>query len=512
MAPGILKNVPALLFMRFLFAALSILFLGSGHLLHCANLPTYTVERLNDGRPIIDKAAFDAAGVSEDGGNINGPCLVKIPDWIAPEDRADPEANYYLYFAHHGGNYIRMAWAEAVIGPYTLYNMRPELGQDERGVYALPQPEEKIIVETNTPGQRIEIRGHIASPRVLVDHENQRFVMFFHAMTGVYETEESTKTSYNGQKTVLTTSADGLDFNGNLKPIVLGRSYFHVWDYGGRAYAFANDGQFFVSPEGSTISNDGWWHAPAGYDHHHNHVNHPLETSIWRRIEPGPIRAAFDADANEGIDDPRHFATRLVGDQLHVFYTCRNDGPEVILLNKIDLSDSGDWETWETSWPPEEVLRPEREWEGANYPPEPSSTGGATGVNQLRDPFVYEEDGRIYLFYTGAGEEAIGLAELTPTPVLSSIEGRLWKDGDDNQWLAADVVRRTDAASPWTLETTDQLQATEWDGCVLDGINHVLELLSPDVYGDGCWEKLRFRTRLQEPAPDHLFLRLKYPR
>jgi len=29
-----------------------------------------------------------------------------------------------------------------------------------------------------------------------------------------------------------------------------------------------------------------------------------------------------------------------------------------------------------------------------------------------RDPFVYEEDGRVYLFYSVAGEQGIGLAEV----------------------------------------------------------------------------------------------------
>jgi MYXO-CTERM domain-containing protein len=378
-----------------------------------ASAQTYTVQRLNGGEPIITEAMFTQAG-STRGGNINGPCVIRVPDWVEPEDRPDADARYYMYFAHHGGNYIRMAWAETVTGPWTLHEVSG-VGADDLGVFALPQPDDKVIVETNTPGQRIELRDHIASPRVLVDDVNHRFVMFLHGMTGVYETAESTSTSFNGQTTMLTTAGDGLDFNGNLKGIRLGRSYFHVWQHDGRAYAFANDGQLYQSPAGSTISNDAWWQAPAGYDHHHNHVNHPTEDSIWRRLEPGPIRADYAADPDEEIDDPRHFATRLAGDELHVFYSARGDAPESILLSKIDLS-SGDWNTWDATWPAELILKPELEWEGANYPVQPSTTGSATGVNQLRDPFIFEDDGRIYLFYTGAGEEAIGVAELTPVP------------------------------------------------------------------------------------------------
>ena len=62
---------------------------------------------------------------------------------------------------------------------------------------------------------------------------------------------------------------------------------------------------------------------------------------------------------------------------------------------------------------PVELLRPERAWEGARLPLV-ASQGGAIDVpvNQLRDPAIYEEDGRVYLLYSVAGERGIGLAEV----------------------------------------------------------------------------------------------------
>ena len=33
---------------------------------------------------------------NNDGENINGPSLIKVPDWIK-----SPLARYYLYFSHH---------------------------------------------------------------------------------------------------------------------------------------------------------------------------------------------------------------------------------------------------------------------------------------------------------------------------------------------------------------------------------------------------------------------------
>ena len=48
--------------------------------------------------------------------NINGPCLIKVPSWVVK-----PLGRYYLYFAHHKGSYIRMAYSNYVEGPYRVY-------------------------------------------------------------------------------------------------------------------------------------------------------------------------------------------------------------------------------------------------------------------------------------------------------------------------------------------------------------------------------------------------------
>ena len=97
---------------------------------------------------------------------------------------------------------------------------------------------------------------------------------------------------------------------------------------------------------------------------------------------------------------------------LYVFWTQVGDAPERILLSTIDLSPP--WETWNES-APVELLRPERPWEGADAPLEPSVRSVAYGrVNQLRDPAIFEEDGRSFLLYAVAGESGIAIAELRP--------------------------------------------------------------------------------------------------
>jgi hypothetical protein len=52
-----------------------------------------------------------------DGANINYPSLIKVPEWIAK-----PLGRYYLYFsAHRHAGYIRLAYANEITGPWTVY-------------------------------------------------------------------------------------------------------------------------------------------------------------------------------------------------------------------------------------------------------------------------------------------------------------------------------------------------------------------------------------------------------
>jgi hypothetical protein len=49
---------------------------------------------------------------------------VEIPDWVPIEERANPIASHYMYFAHHEGKYIRMAWTDDVASDnWRLFNV-----------------------------------------------------------------------------------------------------------------------------------------------------------------------------------------------------------------------------------------------------------------------------------------------------------------------------------------------------------------------------------------------------
>ena len=101
----------------------------------------------------------------------------------------------------------------------------------------------------------------------------------------------------------------------------------------------------------------------------------------------------------------------LRGDQLFVFWTQVGEIPESVKLSTINLSEN--WEDWVQS-DHGVVLRPEKDYEGANEPLIPSIRSTAHGkVNQLRDPAILVDNENIWLFYAVAGESGIALGQVT---------------------------------------------------------------------------------------------------
>jgi hypothetical protein len=165
------------------------------------------------------------------------------------------------------------------------------------------------------------------------------------------------------------TSTDGIHFQ--AAPEILGASYLRLFHYQDWYYGMAMPGIFSRSRDGLT------------------------------RFAPGPT--LFNPNM-------RHAGLLRRGDQLYVFWSQVGDTPERILLSTIDLRP--DWMAWHAS-APVEVLRPEYPWEGSTEPLTASIRGAIkVPVNQLRDPAVFVEDGRVFLLYTVAGESGIAIAEV----------------------------------------------------------------------------------------------------
>lgn len=161
-----------------------------------------------DENPLLVADDGDEAGAVGD--NVNGPSLVRVPDWID-----DPLGEYYLYFAHHGGRHIRLAYADSIHGPWQVH-----------------APGTLHIDETR-------FEAHIASPDVHVDHEDRRLRMYFHGCCGPFDHPDGEF----DQVTDVATSTDGLDFQ--VRGRTLGEAYFRVWHHRGTFYAIANDGHLY---------------------------------------------------------------------------------------------------------------------------------------------------------------------------------------------------------------------------------------------------------------------------
>lgn len=145
--------------------------------------------------------------------NINGPSVIRVPAWVER-----PLGRYYMYFAHHSGASIRLAYADSLHGPWTIY-----------------------------PGGALHLEqtaavDHIASPDVHIDDATRSIRMYFHGL----HPDESRQVSF------VATSADGLHFH--ARPERLGWFYFRVFTYGRWHYAlakYANDsGVMQRSPDG----------------------------------------------------------------------------------------------------------------------------------------------------------------------------------------------------------------------------------------------------------------------
>ena len=326
-----MKNV----ILNFMLFATALVFLGRGQ--------GYSAEpavRRFDENPIIRPEMLPG----HDGGNINGPSLIRVPDWIK-----DPLGRYYLYFAHHGGKYIRLAYANDLAGPWKIY---------EPGTLKLDE----------APGAK----GHIASPDVIVDHDRQQIRMYFHGPA---------KAS-SGQKTFLALSKDGLTFEASDE--ILGIFYWRVFEWNRFWYGMAKGGKLYRSRDGLTNFEEG----------------------------PNPFPGSDARDEAYNNAGPRHVAVHRAGDILWVYYTSIGDAPERIFRVSMKLAgDWNDWrvtEPVEVLRPEMDYegasLPLQKSRAGAAKQPENALRDPA---------IFEDTDGKLYLLYSVAGESGIAIAQIS---------------------------------------------------------------------------------------------------
>lgn len=146
-----------------------------------------------------------------------GPSVIRVPEWI---DGAP--GLYAMYFAHHKGGHLRVAFADDVRGPWTVH---------APGVGVLGLEDVEGLIE-----------DHIASPDVHVDEARQRLVMYFHGPVDGGQFD---------QRTFVATSTDATHFKVASNED-LGEPYFRVFWHRGFAYTPGRLGPFTRSRDGFT--------------------------------------------------------------------------------------------------------------------------------------------------------------------------------------------------------------------------------------------------------------------
>ncbi|MEX1039280.1 MAG: hypothetical protein WDZ51_01525 [Pirellulaceae bacterium] len=396
------------------------------------------------------------AVIARDGPKTGFPSVIRVPEWVAASQRAAPQANYYLYYGTHHGNYIRMKWAESIDGPWTEYNVGGRFnGVSRRGVFDV------------TADPTRESYGHIASPDVHVDHANRRFVMFYHG-----ENQPSTVTRDGTQvpqvhQNFVSTSGNGLDFH---DPLTAGGQERHgprtvtvdgitrdIWIGPSYQRAFQHRGHWYSLSKRAVMSKAREPRKPFGHN-----VTDPFGQAwtvdgtpdrLWHedasRVQPSYFSPAASFLASdefaEHANNP-HPGTKILSQKERINHvSCRvlpNERLEIVFYVRLDPDDrynalyrleydisAPDFEQWEVARDEagkvlfEVILSPEEFVDAVNsvnpgfnpiYTADPVSLGSST--------IFVDDDSRIYLFFSyvsqrfsgNDGEGQITAVELVP--------------------------------------------------------------------------------------------------
>jgi hypothetical protein len=262
-------------------------------------------------------------------------------------------------------------WVEDPLGTYYMYFA------DHRGVgIRLAYSELLSGPWTVSPNpvlllnESLGIEGHMASPDIYIDDNAETIYLTVHG--------EPVSTMYANQVSVLSESHDGLSFAQD--PSYAGS----IWATFAYARILKIDDTFVrINPGKHQVSRS-------------DSITGPFSAPVYYSL---PISR-----------EHRHASVLLDGSTIVIYYTRVRDAPERIYRATIDTSQPwGEWALTNEQC----VRRPELAWEGSQFPIAFSKDGPANSVNQLRDPFIYDDGTNRALFYSYAGESGIAMATLT---------------------------------------------------------------------------------------------------
>lgn len=202
---------------------------------------------------------------------------------------------------------------------------------------------------------------HIASPEVI--YEDGMYKMYYHGDKN------------NKQGTFLAQSKTG-NFFTNVSPDILCDFYLRVFDYKGVRYGIAKN------------NNDG--------------------AVIYNVSDSYTPMFSF-------LPSARHCHGLVKEDKLYIVYSNIGDRPEHIRLCIIQLDeDISKWDVLSDN----ALILPTFKHEGGDLPVVTSMPGSATRrfsqpVMELRDPYLFDLNGKVHILYSTQGERAIAYAQLT---------------------------------------------------------------------------------------------------
>ena len=328
---------------------------------------TGTVTRLTD-TPLVAAGMFASAalaGLEPDAlANINGPFLLRMPDWAA-----EKQAAFHTYFGHHKGKSLRLAYANRLEGPWAMH---PDP--------VIPLANSLFAPEDPAPDWVDALGGdylyaQVASPDAHIDELNRRIVMYYYGLL-----------RDSDQQTRLATSTDRLHFTPQAP--LLGPPYFRARRLDAVIYLSMWEGRLgrMTSWEGPVEL------APPIHDGYHL----PPHVSGHDSGQPGRQIRHDHIFAHDG--------------RIYMTFSRIGDTPERCLHCEVVPAD--DWAAWRFGQV-SDLLRLAPGWEGGDLTMRPSIMGTAWDrLHELHDPALITDNGQGFMAYCGGAESGLGIARL----------------------------------------------------------------------------------------------------
>ena len=260
-----------------------------------------------------------------------------------------PLGKYYLIFSDHRGSFLRLAYTNNLNSKWSISKNKILDVKDFKKIFY----------------------DHVASPEIYIDQRKKKICLYFHSRSRKHGRE---------QMTFVAISNNGIDYKiKNKKPIA--PFYFRIFKHKSEFYGLSKGGDLLKSKN---------------------------KFSKFKYVKN--IFDKYGDKYHNKNGSIRHLCLVYKQKYLEIFYSKIGDKPERIFQSILHFSDNKyEWSISTTK----EVLRPTKIFEGSNIKVKRSNSGAAIkNENDVRDPYILNDNNKYLLFYSVKGEKGIALAEL----------------------------------------------------------------------------------------------------